>query len=204
MKRFRYTLLAVCLVLLLLGIHDIRLLLRNPAPLSISLADLESQGAPREWLRIRDARLDLLEAISTSGSIELDAFLVPLRTERNQPVRVMVETRDPAVMELLRTYYFKLDSERERQEFLAKNRDAFFPQQEVTGMLVGNIIATANRDRLLGLAQQVGMDVADDVIFISEGKTPPKWRGIFFTLTGLAGLIRILRPQRDSSRSRDD
>ncbi|TYO97546.1 hypothetical protein EDC39_11086 [Geothermobacter ehrlichii] len=202
MKRFRFTLLAVCLVLLLLGAHDIRLLLRNPAPLTISLADLERRGAPRDWLRIRDARLDLLEAISTSGTIELEAFLVPLKTVRGQqPVRVMVETRDPAVMELLRTYYFKLDSERERQEFLAKNRDAFFPQREVTGMLVGNLIATANRDKLLGLAKQVGMDVSEDVIFISEDKTPPKWRGVFFALIGLAGLIKILWPRREPSRN---
>ena len=79
MKRFRFTLTAICLVLLWLGWTDVSLFLRNRAPLTITEAELVKNGPPREWLHITGGYQDLLMGISTSGSVELDAFLVPLR-----------------------------------------------------------------------------------------------------------------------------
>jgi hypothetical protein len=193
MKRFRFTLLAICLVLLYLGGNDLYLMLRNPAPLVTTLAELELNGPRREWLTLSDTRLDLLEAISTSGTIELEAFLIPLKTDPSQKtIRVMLETRDPAIIELLQTYYFKIENESDRQTFLENNRTAFFPRRSLTGMVVGGLIATANRDKLASLAKELNIPVAEDVVFISEGKTPPRWRGIFFTLVALAGLFKTI------------
>jgi len=193
MKRFRFTLIAVCLVLMLLGGHDLYLWLNNPEPQEISLAELEKDGPPRQWLTVTGGILDLHEAISTSGSIELEAFLVPLKTSPEQKqVRVLVETRDPQVMDLLRKFHFELDSEAARADFLAQRGAEFTLHRPVTGMLVGGLIASANSDKLLDLAKQLDLPVADKVICLSEKKTPPRWQGLFFFAVGLLGLFRVL------------
>jgi len=193
MKRFRFTLIAVCLLLLFLGVSDLRLLLTNPEPLPVSIGELQQGEPPREWLTVSGGVLDLTAAISTSGSIELDAFLVPLKTARDAPgFRVIVETRRPEIIATLSRYHFQLDSEAAQQSFLAEHPEQFYLREPVTGMLAGGLVATGNRDKLLQLARDLGMQVPDDVIFLTEGKTPPKWRGLFYFAAGLLGLLKVL------------
>lgn len=193
MKRFRFTLLAICVVLLYLGWTDVALWLRNPSPATVSIAELEKGAVPREWLHITGGYQDLQEAISTSGSIEIDAFLVPLKSHPDEMTfRVLVETRNPRILELLSTYYFRIDTAEAQAEFISKNAAEFRGKREVTGMVVGGLIASGNRDKLMKLAKEVGMEIPADVLFISEGKEPGRWRGIFFLAVGLAGLVKVL------------
>lgn len=198
MQRYRYTLLAVCFVLLFLGVHDLLLMLRNPEPAVISIADAENKRIPREWLTIEGGVWDLREAISTSGTIEVEAYLVPLRSSADPqaPIHVMVETRDPGVVNLLSTYTFNFDSETEREAFVAANLGQFTGRHDVTGMEVSGLIASGNRDKLLSLARDEKMPVADDVLFISEGKVPGKISGLFFTLMAVLGLVKVFQLMR--------
>lgn len=193
MKRFRFTLLAICLLLLWLGWNDVSLLLRNPEPQTIGLEDLVRTGPPRDWLHVTGGYQDLTEAISTSGSVEIDAFLVPLKTGPAAPsFQVLVETRDPKIIGLLRTYYFKLDSPAARQQYLAEHQTDFHGRRDVTGMLITGLVATGNRDKLMTLAKQLGMKVPENVIFISEGEKPVAWRGFVFLGLALAGLVKFV------------
>jgi len=193
MRRFRFTIMAVCLLLLLLGGSDLKVLLQNPQPHQVELADLTRGELPGAWLTVRGGMLDLTEAINMSGSIDIDAFLIPLKQDRNDTsLQVIVETRDPQIIETLSTYYFKLDSDAERQEYLARNQERFYLHKEISGMLAGGLVASGNRDNLASLAKQLGMDVPDNVIFLSEGKTPARWRGWFFTAIGLFGMLKML------------
>jgi len=193
MKRFRFTLTAICLVLLWLGWTDASLFLRNRAPLTITEAELVKNGPPREWLHITGGYQDLLMGISTSGSVELDAFLVPLRVSQDssQPIEVLVETRNPQVVQLLKDYYFKFDTEEAKQAYLKEHQADFFGQRDITGMVIGGLIATGNKDKLMKLAKDEGLNVGDNVLFISEGKEPPTYRGFLFLALGLLGLIKV-------------
>ncbi len=200
MKRFRFTLLAVCLLLLWLGGTDLLTLFRNSEPLTISLAELEGSEPPRDWLHLTGGYQDLEEAISTSGSVELEAFLVPLKSAPDRAdFRVLVETRNPRVMELLRTYYFQLDSEAAQRQFQDQHRDEFFGPRDVTGMVVTGLVASGNRDKLMKLAQDTGLQVPENVIFLSEGKEPARWRGFIFVALALAGLVRFATLWRQPS-----
>lgn len=193
LKRFRFTLLALCLLLLFLGGSDLRLMLANPQPLPIGLDRLAGSVPPRDWLTVQGGVLDLTEAISTSGSLDLDAFLVPLKTTAEAPdFRVLVETRRPEIVDTLRTYHFMLDSQAEQRRYLTEHAGRFHLEQDVTGMVVSGLIASGNRDKLMQLAKQLGMVVPDDVIFLAEGKEPGRWRGIFFFAAGLLGLAKLL------------
>jgi hypothetical protein len=202
MKRFRVTLLAVCLVLVLLGGADLRTLLRNPAPARVSIAELERSAPAREWVSVEGGFLDLLQAISTSGSVEVDAFLVPLRSSPDAPrYRVLVETRDPVIVDALKAYHFKLDSEQERSKFVAAHRELFFGRREVTGMLMSGLVGKSNRDRLRTLARQYGEELPADPLLITEGKEPARLRGFFLAGVGLLGLLRSLSWWRRKPRA---
>lgn len=192
MKRFRFTLLAVCLVLLFLGGNDLLRWWRNQQPASISISAVEADGPPQEWLHITGGHQDLDRAISTSGTIELEALLVPLVSDPDQTeIRVLVETRNPRLLELFRQYHFFTDTLPEKRAFRASHAEAFKGQRDVTGMLVSGLIVKGNRQKLFDLAKQTGMEVADDVLFVSEGKEPAFWRGMFFAAVGIFGLIRL-------------
>jgi hypothetical protein len=193
MKRFRFTLLAICLVLLYLGWTDVTLLLRNPSPATVSIEELERGNVPREWLHVTGGHQNLLEAISTSGSVELESFLVPLKsTPELAAFHVLVETRNPRILDLLATYHFQLDSSTAKEAFLKEHAAEFQGERAVTGMVISGLIASGNRDKLMKLAKEVGMQVPPDVLFLSEGKEPGRWRGFFFLGVGVLGLLKVL------------
>ena len=198
MKRFRFTLIAVCLVLLYLGGSDLLLWFNNQSAQTVSISQLEESGAPQEWLNVKAGYMDLDRAISTSGSVEMEALLIPLVTHPDQQrIRVMVETRSTDLLQLFKEYHFFTDTIPEKQAFRNKHAEEFRGQRDVTGMLVDGLIARGNQQKLLTLAKQTGLDIADDVIFLSEGKVPGKWRGVFFTVVGLLGLVRVLTGKRE-------
>lgn len=192
MKRFRITILAVCIILAWLGYSDLKILIRNPEPLSITVSELETSGAPREWLRIEDGTQDLLQAINMSGSMNIDAFLVPLkRNAASGTMKIWFETRDPKIINALKTYYFILETDQDRNDFISKNSRLFFGKRIITGMAAESLVANSNRNKLKKLLQQMDVPVSEETIFISEGKQPARWRGIFFTLIAVVGFIKI-------------
>ena len=192
MNRFRFTLIAVCLVLLYLGVTDLILWFNNQSPRAVTISELEQSGAPQEWLSALSGFQDLDRGISTSGNLELEALLIPLVAHPGQEtIHVFVETRNEHLLQLFKEYHFFTDTVPEKQAFRRKHAKEFKGQRDVTGMLVSGLIVRSNQQKLLDLAKQTGLNVADDVIFLSEGKEPGKWRGVFFTVVGLLGLIRI-------------
>lgn len=197
MKRFRFTILAICVILLFLGGTDLKLFITNPSPQSISMAELEQSGPPREWLTITDAMMNMEEAVSTSGDLNVSVLLVPLTVERDQKIyKVLVETRDPVLLELFTTYNLKFDSVAERDAYLADHRDEFHPRRAFTGMVMSTLIATGNRDKIKELAKEVGMNIDPDVIFITEGTEPEIARALFFVVIAVAGFFRVVTDMR--------
>ena len=193
MNRFRVTLMTVCLVLSWLAYKDINLFLRNPEPLAISITELESlEKAPREWLTVTGGYPDFLQGINMTGSMEFEAFLVPLTSSPDSnKYKVWFETRDPEVLDALTTYYFLLDTEAQRSAFIHEKHHIFSGQRYLTGMTAAELVANSNQKKLVSLLEQMGVETFDTPIFISESKQPVAWRGIFFALTAFAGLLKI-------------
>ena len=193
MKRFRATVVAICLILGWLGYSDLSIFFRNRTPLEISITELENTGAPREWLTVTGGYQDLLQAINMSGTMEIDSFLVPLKhSPEAAQIKVWFETRDPEIVEALKTYYFMLEEAEQRQAFLEENQHLFNGARQLTGMTADNLVADSNQQKLVKLLQEMKVQVAADTIFISEGKQPVLWRGAFFALMALVGLVKLL------------
>ncbi len=201
--KFRYTLVAVCLLLLWLGGTDLLFYLRNPEPVAVDAAQLGPGPLPADWLRIEGGVLDLAEAISTSGSLELEALLVPLVPDRTgrgapapEPLRLLLETRDPVLLEHFKIYHFALEDDAARAAYQAEHQDVFFSREPRTGLVSSGARAKSNRRNLLKLAQDVGLQVDEDVIFVSEGPKPQFWSGALLLAAGLAGLAKLLLGRR--------
>ncbi len=192
MKRYKITLLVVCCYLLYLGFTDVSLTLNNPEPQPVDAQQLIEQGAPRDWLTVEGGTLDLTDAVSTSGELEIEALLVPLHSSSpSGKIHLLLETTDQNLINAFTMYYIQLETDLLRKEFLEKNRDAMFVKGPRTGMVTSGLVAANNRSRMLKLAKQIGLNVDEDVVFISEGKQPPKWRGFFYLIVGVAGLIKV-------------
>lgn len=201
MIKFRVTFLAISGILLFLGVSDLDLWWHNRTPTQASAATLINQGPPAEWLKISDGYFDIDRAISTTGTIELEALLVPLLTEPGQTdIHVLVETRHPRTLELVNGYHFLPETEEEQIAFRKANEAEFMAQREFTGMLVSGLIAKGNRTKLLDLARETGLKIDNDVIFISEGKIPQLWRGLFFTIVALLTILRVFWPGKKNNK----
>lgn len=201
MKKFRVTLLVVCMLLGWLGYKDLSLVIHNKAPQQLSIVDLEVHGPDQEWIQVDNGYQDLLQAINMSGTMEIDSFLVPLKRSQDVPeIFVWFETRDPNIIELLKTYYFKLDSDIQRESFVQKNRDFIYARRQVTGMTADNLIASSNHEKLKELLQMMNLTVPDNVIFISEGKQPASLRGFFFVAMSLIGIIKLATSLRSKNK----
>ncbi len=201
MKRYRVTLLVICLVLLYLGGSDLNTLRRNYQVQPISIAELEGGQPSQQWLAIEGGYVDLLQAISTTGSVEVSAFLVPLKIASDaQDYRVLVETRAPAIVDALRTYHFKLENVQEQQRYVQEHQELFSGRRDVSGMIMGGLVAINNQNRLAKLERDYGVDLPEDVILFSEGKEPARLRGFLFVGIALLGLIKVVaRWKRPSS-----
>ncbi len=201
MKQFRVTIIAICLILGWLGYADLSLLLRNPEPLEISIVDLEATGAPREWLTVHGGYQDLLQAINMSGTLEIDSFLVPLKsTPDSSKLEIWFESRDPEIIDALKTYHFMLETDEQQQAFLRDNQQFFLAQRQLTGMTANNLVADSNQKKLTDLLTSMNIPITDNTIFISEGKQPVVWRGVFFFGIALIGLVKVLLTFRKTSQ----
>ncbi|MHB8120602.1 MAG: hypothetical protein ACYDG4_00485 [Desulfuromonadaceae bacterium] len=193
MKRFRITLLVVCLVLGWLGFSDLALYFRNPTPQNINIEALVQQGAPRQWLTVEGGYRDLLQAINMSGTTEITSFLVPLkRSEKDDNLQIWFESRDPKILSALKTYYFDLDTDAARAKFIEENKQLFMGRYDLSGMAVSSLVADSNRGKLKELLTKMNVPVSEQAIFISEGKVPSSLRGFFFVAMSLLGLGKLL------------
>jgi len=206
MKRFRFTLLAIFLLPLCLGIIDLRLVLSNPEPLTITADALMSQGLPQEWLIIEEATLDLTQAINLSGELPIEVLFVPLTGSGSSTYQVWVETRNPQLVKLISHYETGFDTVFAKEDFFAANRSRFYPQRTIQAMAADWISANPNKENLLKLLPAEGLSGQDPeqakahMLLLSEGKTPSPMRGSFYLLTGIVGLTLLIRRWSRTSR----
>ena len=192
MKRFRVTLLAVCLLLLWLGYSNLQVHLRNNAPLTITIQELEKDGPPREWLHVTGGYQNLLEAINMDGTMEFDSLLVPLKSSLDDQVTtVWFETRDPKIVEFWKTYFFKLDTKEQQNRFADENKDFIYAQRDITGMTADTRVASNNQGQLEELLDKLKVPNAENTVFLSEGKEPDIKSGYIFSVLGILGLIKL-------------
>jgi len=122
----------------------------------------------------------------------IDSFLVPLKLDsETTTMKVWFETRDPQIISVLKNYYFILETDAQKAEFVEENKHLFMGRRSLTGMTADNLVASSNKNKLTELLQEMNIPVSEETIFISEGKEPAIWRGLFFAIIAVIGLAKI-------------
>ena len=85
-----------------------------------------------------------------------------------------------------------LETDKQQQDFLQNNQQLFSAQRILTGMTADNLVADSNQNKLAELLTKMNIPVTEETIFISEGKQPVVWRGMFFFGIAVIGLIKVL------------
>lgn len=187
---YRVTLAAVCAVLGFLGGDDLWVALQNRAPhLLVNRLDA---GTHQHWLRFEGAKVDLAEAINTTGTVDVQGLLAPLRLPQGGPVKVLLETRDAARIDLFKRYHFGPETEADKALFLEQHRNTLLAPVPVQGLRMRGLVARSNHRKLRQMAQEGGIELAPDTLILVEGETPSPWRGSFFLLVALAGIAKAL------------
>ncbi|PLY00706.1 MAG: hypothetical protein C0624_11725 [Desulfuromonas sp.] len=206
MKRFRFTLLAIFLLPLCLGIIDLRVVLDNPEPKTLSAAELMLNGLPQEWVIIEGATLDLTQAINLSGELPIEVLSVPLVGPEDANYKVWIETRNPQLVKLVSHYETGFDTIFAKEAFFEENRTRFFPQRTIRAMAADWISANPNKQNLLKLLPAEELANKDPevlkstMILVSEGKEPSPVRGSFYLVSGLLGLVLVIRRWRKNAQ----
>lgn len=187
--RYRVTLAVVCGVLAFLGGDDLWVAFQNSAPhVRVQRLDAEPH---QHWLRFEGARIDLAEAINTTGTLDVQGLLAPLYLEPGGPVQVLLETRDPERITWFKRYHFGPDNDTEKAAFLAQHREALKPATPVQGLRMRGLVARSNHRKLAQLARDGGLNLAPDALILVEGERPSPWRGLFFMAVALAGAVKV-------------
>jgi len=206
MKRFRFTLLAIFLLPLCLGLIDLRLVLNNLEPRTVTVDELMSQGLPQEWVIIEDATLDLTKAINLSGELPIEVLFVPLADAEDANYKVWIETRNPQLVQLVSHYETGFDTVFAKEAFFAENRASFSPRLNIKAMAADWISANPNKQNLLKLLPAESLEGKDPeqlkehMLLLSDGKTPSPLRGSFYLVTGVVGLILLIRRWRKEAQ----
>lgn len=206
MKRFRFTLLAVFLLPLCLGIIDLRLVMKNLEPAQVGVEQLAQQGLPQDWVVIEDATLDLTKAINLSGELPIEVLFVPLANAKHGPHTIWIETRDPRFVKLVSRYETGFDTVFAKEAFFEQNKASFFPQLNIQAMTADWISANPNKDNLVRLLSAEGTSIQnpeafkESMILLSQDKEPSPIRGSFYFISGLAGLVLLIRRWRNEAR----
>ena len=94
-----------------------------------------------------------------------------------------------------------LETDEQQQAFLQDNQHLFSGQRQLTGMTANNLVADSNLKKLTELLTSMNIPVTENTIFISQGKQPVVWRGMFFFGIAIIGLIKVLlsfkKPNRE-------
>ena len=205
MKRFRFTLLAVFLLPFCLGIIDLRLVLTNTSPHTLSASALATSGLPQEWVVIENATLDLTRAINLSGELPIEVLFVPLMGQADDRYRIWIETREPALVDLISRYETGFDTVFAKEAFFDENRERFYPTRTLDAMAADWISANPNKENLLQLLNNdvTGPDreaFKERMILLSANKAPSPVRGSFYLFTGIVGLALVLRRWQKDAR----
>jgi hypothetical protein len=66
-------------------------------------------------------------------------------------------------------------------------------------MMQGSLVASSNQERLRELAEEGGLHLEGEPLFLSEGKEPPRIRGFLFVALALLGLWKFAAMTKKST-----
>lgn len=150
--------------------------IKNREPHSITFAEYIRTKPDREWVELKEAKLDFTGAIAKSTGTPTEAY-IPLHAPGepdDAKVSALLHTRDKAMLDLVKQIR-TLPDEKATIEFLVKNRERIFPQQTVSGLIEFGIDDNSKKRRKIA---KLDANLAENFAIINHDEKPNLMLGI--------------------------
>lgn len=159
--------------------------LKNRSPLEIAVVDYVKAKPDAEWVVLKNAQLNLLEAAHRERLGKITEVFIPVRSPdeaMDGDVHVLMSTKNKEILDALADLEKSSDSEKGVLEAASRHADKLFMRRDVTGLIQFGIESDSKtRSKLAGL----DMNLAEDFVILEEGKSPTLGGSVMLLILGL-------------------
>jgi len=175
------------------GCQGVYTALKNRHPLEITVADYIAQQPNAEWVTLKDAQLNLLEAAHKGRLGNITEIFIPVRPKgesKDAQVHILLSTKDAAIVAALEDMNRSSGTMKDAIDAASRHADKLFMQKDISGLIrFGFDSDTKTRDKLARL----DMKLAADFVILNDGATPSLFGGISMLGGGLLIGVFMLR-----------
>lgn len=184
----------IVIALLWGGCQGVYTALKNRRPLEITVTDYIAQKPGAEWVTLKDARLNLLEAAHKERLGKISEIFIPIRPKddaEDARVHILLSTKDNEIVSALEDLNKSTGTMKEAINAASRHADKIFMQKDVSGLIRFGIDSD---DKTRNKLAKLDMNLADDFVILNDGAAPSLFGGM--SMLGLGMLIGFFMLRR--------
>ncbi len=162
----------IVIALLWGGCQGVYTALKNRQPLEITVTEYIAKKPNAEWVTLKDAQLNLLEAAHKERLGKISEIFIPVRPKGEStdgPVHILLSTKNDAIVAALEDLNKSSGTMKEALNAASRHADKLFMQKDVSGLIRFGIDSDdKTRDKLAKL----DMKLAPDFVIMNDGAAP--------------------------------
>jgi len=146
--------------------------LKNRQPLQITVSDYIAKKPNAEWVTLKDAQLNLLEAAHKERLGKISEIFIPVRPKGEStdgPVHILLSTKDDAIVAALEDLNKSSGNMKEALNAASRHADKLFMQKDVSGLIRFGIDSD---DKTRAKLAKLDMKLAPDFVIMNDGAAP--------------------------------
>ncbi len=180
------------------GCQGVYTALKNRQPLEITVTDYIAKKPNSEWVTLKDAQLNLLEAAHKGRGGNISEIFIPVRPKgesMDAQVHILLSTKNKDIVAALEDLNKSSGTMKETLDAASRHADKLFMQKDVSGLIRFGIDSDdKTRDKLAKL----DMTLAADFVILNDGAAPSLFGGM--SMLGIGMLIGFFM-LRNSAKS---
>jgi len=162
----------IVIALLWGGCQGVYTALKNRQPLEITVSDYVAKKPNAEWVTLKDAQLNLLEAAHKERLGKISEIFIPVRPRGEStdgPVHILLSTKDDAIVAALEDLNKSSGTMKEALNAASRHADKLFMQKDVSGLIRFGIDSD---DKTRAKLAKLDMKLAPDFVIMNDGAAP--------------------------------
>lgn len=162
----------IVIALLWGGSQGVYTALKNRQPLEVTVSDYIAKKPNAEWVTLKDAQLNLLEAAHKERLGKISEIFIPVRPKGEStdgPVHILLSTKDDAIVAALEDLNKSGGTMKEALNAASRHADKLFMQKDVSGLIRFGIDSD---DKTRAKLAKLDMKLAPDFVIMNDGAAP--------------------------------
>ena len=162
----------IVIALLWGGCQGVYTALKNRQPLEITVSDYIAKKPNAEWVTLKEAQLNLLEAAHKERLGKISEIFIPVRPKGEStgaPVHILLSTKDKDIVAALEDLDKSGGTMKEALNAASRHADKLFMQKDVSGLIRFGIDSD---DKTRNKLAKLDMKLAADFVIMNDGAAP--------------------------------